>query len=142
MEASGSVLRIPGWRAGAGAAATDQTAQLLQALEAAGVEPPSVAELAVTFGKDVVGLLKLLERERTAVQVTSDRWFAAIAVKELLGRLRTAVTPDRRYTPSELREILKISRKYLIPFLEWTDRRHISHRSDEGRTFRDVPAEP
>lgn len=142
LEVSGSVLRLPGWRAGAAPEATDRSQQLLAALEAAGAEPPSVSELAVTFGKDVVPLLKLLEGRGAATQVVSDRWFATSAVRELLARLRAQVVPDRRYTPSELREILQVSRKYLIPFLEWTDRRRISHRADDGRSFREIPTEP
>ncbi len=142
IESVGSALRIPGWQAGAGAASQDRSAKLLETLTIAGAEPPSVAELGASFGKDVVGLLKLLEKEGKVVQVVSDRWFAAAAVSDLLRRLRASVEPGRRYAPSELREILGISRKYLIPFLEWTDRRRISHRGDEGRSFHDIPSNP
>jgi selenocysteine-specific elongation factor len=142
VETAGSALRIPGWQPGAGVTSSDEGAKLLDTLRSAGVEPPSVTELTVSFGKDVVGRLKLLEKEGQVVQVVSDRWFAASAVAELLARLRASVEAGRRYSPSELREILKISRKYLIPFLEWTDRRRISHRADDGRTFHDIPAKP
>ncbi|MFM9012227.1 MAG: SelB C-terminal domain-containing protein [Gemmatimonadota bacterium] len=35
-----------------------------------------------------------------------------------------------------------MTRKWLIPFLEWCDRRGISRREGDGRVFREVPAEP
>ena len=142
VESEGSWLRRPGWRAGSSIVHTDRRAQLLALLETAGAEPPSVAELTTSFGADALALLKLLEADRAAVAVASDRWFAASAIRALLARLRAAVIVDRRYAPSELREILGISRKYLIPFLEWTDRRRISHRSDEGRSFGAIPENP
>ena len=102
-------------------------------------EPPSVAELQALHGQDVPALLKLLEREGAAVPIALDRWFATKAVQTLLDRLGTGTTPTRLYTPAELRELLGISRKYLIPFLEWCDRMGIARRGDDGRTFPAIP---
>jgi len=142
LEVSGSALRIPGWDPAAVGGAGDRRANLLATLEAAGAEPPSVAELQGAQGQDVPALLKLLEKEGSAIPVALDRWFATTAVRALLGKLRSGTTPATRYSPSELRELLGVSRKYLIPFLEWCDRRGISRRSDDGRSFPTVPENP
>ncbi len=142
LQVVGSALRIPGWDPAAAGGAGDRRANLLATLEAAGAEPPSVAELQSAQGQDVPGLLKLLEKEGTAVPVSLDRWFATSALRALLATLRNGTTPAHRYSPSELRELLGISRKYLIPFLEWCDRRGISRRTDDGRTFPSVPENP
>ncbi len=139
IEVAASVLRLPGFDPTRSVGSGDRRAQLLTALDGAGAEPPSVAELQAAHGPDVPALLKLLEREGSAVPVALDRWFATSAVQTLLGRLRDRTTPSRRYSPSELREILGISRKYLIPFLEWCDRQGISRRSEDGRTFPAIP---
>jgi selenocysteine-specific elongation factor len=142
LEVTGSALRLPGWDPAAAGGAGDRRANLLAALEAAGAEPPSVSELQAVQGQDVPALLKLLEKEGTAIPVALDRWFAATAVRALLAKLRTGTVPTQRYSPSELRELLGVSRKYLIPFLEWCDRRGISRRTDDGRTFPSVPENP
>ena len=60
----------------------------------------------------------------------------------LLGRLRLFVRPNVVYSPTELREALGVTRKFLIPFLEWCDRQRISHRAADGRTFGEVPEHP
>jgi selenocysteine-specific elongation factor len=138
----GSSIRLPGFVAGGASGATDLKARLLAALREAGPEPPSVAELVERLGKEVPALLKLLEKEHLAVPVALDRWFAREGLATLLGRLRAHVQPGRSYTPSDLREPLGITRKWLIPFLEWCDRRRISLRSGDGRTFGVVPEEP
>lgn len=139
VEVQGSAIRRPGWDPAAAQSAGDRLEQLQQHLEQVGVEPPSVAELQAEFGSDVPALLKLLEQRGAAVPVSVERWFAASAVRELLARLRQRSQPDKRYAPSELREFLGISRKYLIPFLEWCDRKGIAHRNDDGRRFPDIP---
>jgi selenocysteine-specific elongation factor len=142
LEIAGSALRIPGWDPADSARAGDRTATIRDVLEKAGVEPPSVPELQAAHGQDVPALLKLLEREGSAVPIALDRWFATSAVRTLLDRLRSGTTPGTRYAPSELREMLGISRKYLIPFLEWCDRRGISRRDPDGRSFPAVPDFP
>ena len=93
-------------------------------------------------GQDVPALLKLLEKDGTAIPVALDRWFAATAVRALLAKLRSGTHPTTRYSPGELRDLLGVSRKYLIPFLEWCDRRGVSRRTDDGRFFPAVPENP
>jgi hypothetical protein len=41
----------------------------------------------------------------------------------------------REYSPSELRDVIGLSRKYLIPFLEYCDRRGITERRLAGRVL-------
>lgn len=142
LEVVRSALRIPGWDPAAAGGAGDRRANLLAVLESAGAEPPSVAELQQAHGQEVPALLKLLEKDGTAIPIALDRWFATTAVRALLARLRNGTSPSTRYAPSELRERLGVSRKYLIPFLEWCDRRGISRRSEHGRTFPSVPENP
>jgi hypothetical protein len=53
----------------------------------------------------------------------------------MVGSLRS-LDPGRKYTPGELREVIGVSRKYLIPFLEFCDRKGITARADDGRFVR------
>jgi selenocysteine-specific elongation factor len=53
-----------------------------------------------------------------------------------VARLRSALTPGQVYAPAQLREVLGISRKYLIPFLEFCDRNGITERRDVGRVLK------
>jgi len=107
---------------------------LLDRLESAGGEPPSVSELrAERKGSDPVPLLRILEREQLVVPVEPDRYYAAGTLRDMVERLRSAMVPDREYGPAELRELLGSSRKYLIPFLEYCDRLRITERRADGR---------
>jgi branched-chain amino acid transport system substrate-binding protein len=108
---------------------------LRDALEGAGREPPSVGELTETFGPETPALLRLLEREGALVQVEEGRYYSAAAMAELLGVLRRTMAPGREYPPGELRDALGFSRKYLIPFLEYADRRGVTERRPGGRVL-------
>ena len=77
----------------------------------------------------------MLEREGAVVPVESDRYYDASALTALVDRLRNGMVAGREYTPSELRDVIGLSRKYLIPFLEYCDRRGITERRSTGRVL-------
>ena len=135
VQLTGGLIARHGWKP----RLTDRQArlrgELLSALQRAGREPPSAAELEAAHGPDVVALLRLLDREGELIQVEPDRWFARGSVEEMVARLRTEMKPGQEHTPSELRDILGFSRKFLIPFLEYCDRRHITERRSSGRVL-------
>ena len=113
----------------------DRLEQLALALEKAGTRPESVEELAKVYGPDTFRLLRVLEKQKKAVAVAVDRFFSPAAVQELLNALREGVPDGAPVTASQLRDILGVTRKYLIPFLEYCDRQRISVRTGDLRTF-------
>ena len=138
----GATIRAVAFQAGASEGATSARDRLLDRLRTAGVEPPSLTELVTEFGPEVPALLKLLDKEKRIVMVALDRPFSREGVTDLLGRLRAYVKAGTPYSPAELRDALGITRKWLIPFLEWCDRQRISLRRDDGRTFGTIPENP
>jgi len=98
-------------------------------------EPPGVTELTSTFGQSTPALLRYLERKGELVKVSDDRYYAPEAVESLVGKLRLALEPKQLYSPAELREVLGVSRKYLIPFLEFCDASGVTDRTAEGRVL-------
>jgi selenocysteine-specific elongation factor len=136
LELDGGLVRERGWMPRLTEEQQARRAALLRLLEAAGAEPPSVSEITTSHGADSSGLLRLLEREGAIVQVEPDRYYAAESVRALVDRMRVGMTGGREFGPSELRDLLGISRKFLIPFLEYCDRTGITDRRAAGRIFR------
>jgi len=135
IELEGGTVRQAGWRPRPSADQEALLAKLEETLVAAGREPPSVGELTAAYGSAVPALLRLLDRRGRAVQVEADRFYAAGAVERLLTSLREGMEPGRIYAPAELRDVLGVSRKYLIPFLEFCDRRRVTERRADGRVL-------
>ena len=112
--------------------------RLLADLRAAGPEPPTVSGLTALYHSDVTRLLRILERDGLVVAVEADRYYSAETLGVLVGRLRDGMTRGREYAPAELRDLVGLSRKYLIPFLEYCDRQRITERRAGGRVFLDA----
>ena len=129
------LVRRTGWRPTLSNDQTDLKATLAGALRTAGPEPPSLGELSAAHGPSVVPIMRMLEREGTIVPVESDRYYDVGALTALVDRLRNGMIAGREYTPSELRDVIGLSRKYLIPFLEYCDRRGITERRSTGRVL-------
>jgi len=136
IEAGGAELRVPGKGPELSDKQRKATDEILAALDAAGREPPSVSELQARFGTQTVPLLRHLEREKRVVQVEDGRFYAKSAVSDLLTRLEAGMKGKGEVAPSELRELLGFSRKFLIPFLEYCDKRGYTQRRDNGRVWR------
>jgi selenocysteine-specific elongation factor len=132
---SGSVW-LGGWSPNPSREQAAQIRSLLQRLDAAGAEPPGVDELAAEFGEDIGPFLRFLERRSEVTQVEQNRYYATAQLRQLVDRLRDAMPAGKELSPSELRETLGLSRKFLIPFLEYCDRAGYTNRGVTGRVWR------
>jgi selenocysteine-specific elongation factor len=133
IERRGAVLTAPDWRPVLKSEDADYRDRLLADIRSSGAEPPDVAALADRHARDPIPILRLLEREHLVVAVEPDRFYASEAVDRLVTKLRDGMTESREYNPAELREVLGLSRKYLIPFLEYCDRKRVTERRATGR---------
>jgi selenocysteine-specific elongation factor len=140
LSASGGDLRIAGWAPALSGQQQQATDQLVAALEAAGSEPPSVSELEQKFGKNTLTLLKHLERQGLVVQVEDTRFYSPKSVRELVAKLEQGMAGRGEVAPADLKEVLAFSRKFLIPFLEYCDRRGLTMRQGTGRVWRGAGA--
>jgi selenocysteine-specific elongation factor len=77
----------------------------------------------------------MLERDGEVVQVEAERYYAASALARLVATLRANMRADHAYSPAELRDMLGLSRKFLIPILEYCDRNGITTRRGGERVL-------
>ena len=110
-------------QAAGGEAAVDE---IVKVLEDAGLAPPSVSELEQRTGRqDVAGILRLAASTGRVEPVERHRYYARVPLERFVRTLREAGTDDE-IVPARLRERLGISRKYLIPLLEWADMKGVT----------------
>jgi selenocysteine-specific elongation factor len=136
IEILGSVVKPSGWTENLRDEDRALSDAILHEICTHAVEPPSVGELAGRFGGLTEAMLRRLERMGELQRVAEDRYYSAGAVSGMIQRLRTELETGRIYSPGELREVLGVSRKYLIPFLEFCDRSGVTERREKGREIR------
>jgi selenocysteine-specific elongation factor len=106
---------------------------------AAGNEPPTIDELAARMHvtpSELGSICRVLSREGSLVAVESNRYYLPASVTDLTGRLKVGMRVGVDYGPAELRDFLPLTRKYLIPFLEYCDREGYTVRNELGRRRR------
>lgn len=127
------LVRLSAWQPTLAAKERETLERLRGVLRSAGREPPAVLELVAAHGDAVPALLRIMEREGTAVRVDEGRYYDATVLEGVTAALRAGMEAGRVYAPAELRELLGVSRKFLIPLLEFCDRRRITERQADGR---------
>jgi selenocysteine-specific elongation factor len=139
IETQGPLVRRRGWVPSPSVSDVALSDRLAHDICAGDREPPSVSELASRYGSEVPGLLRFLERQGRIVQVGADRYYDSSVLEAMIVRLKGALVRGNAYVPAQLRDILGFSRKYLIPFLEFCDRKGLTERRGDGRVLRETP---
>jgi selenocysteine-specific elongation factor len=98
--------------------------------------PPSIPELEQSTGRrDLLSLLRLAAASGRVEAVERDRYYTREALEQFTGVLKD-LGEKGSIIPAQVRDRLGISRKYLIPLLEWADGRGITVRVGEARELR------
>jgi selenocysteine-specific elongation factor len=109
---------------------------LVELLEVAGQEPPPLEELAdrlPSSSEETLAVARWLAREGRLIAIEPSRYFAPSAVTKLHTKLRGGMRAGQDYSPADLKEFLDLTRKFLIPFLEYCDREGYTIRDGLGR---------
>ena len=132
IQVEAGVVRRPGYAARimGGDPAVER---VLGVVRAAGLAAPRVPELQRQLeGADVAGALRLGARDGQ-VEAVSPGWYVAREALEEFGGALAEVGRSGEITVGGMRERTGLSRKYLIPLLEWADRRGLTRRVGEAR---------
>ena len=101
-------------------------------IESAGLAVPSAEELGWKSDTEVPQLLKEGERRGLIHRLDAAHWIGAEAARSLQATLR-GIAGEGGITPANLRERTGLSRKHLIPLLEWSDRQGWTLRRGDVR---------
>jgi selenocysteine-specific elongation factor len=107
--------------------------KLLHVLREAGLAPPGVPELAQQLkSNDVRAVLRLLEQEGKVTAIAPDLFIDAPTLDQALHMVRANLA-GRALPATDFRAALPVSRKFLIPLLEYMDRYGITRRDGDLR---------
>jgi len=138
LEIVESLAHLPGWRPALDARTSGAREHLARRLLEAKWQVPTVTELereGDLKGVPVRALLAHLAREGVVEQMDQERYATKPALDAFRASLEAALTELGSATPADLRDRFGLTRKYLIPLLEWADRRGVTRRSGDARVL-------
>jgi selenocysteine-specific elongation factor len=134
-EAAG--VRMPDHRVSLDAGQQQTRDRLLALLDTTPFAPPALSEAARRAGAPPA-LVTELEAAGLLVRIDADIAMTVGALERAVTVLRAAAEREGPLTASRARQLLDTSRKYALPLLEELDRRGITHRRGDTRSFVDA----
>lgn len=106
----------------------------------AGLAAPSVKEVMDTLGgkkAEIVSVLGVLLNEGVLVKVTEDLYFHSGPLNKLKEDYTAALVTAGKATPATFKDLTGLSRKYIIPLMEYFDATKLTIRVGDHRTLRE-----
>ncbi|MHB8137287.1 MAG: selenocysteine-specific translation elongation factor [Smithellaceae bacterium] len=106
----------------------------------AGLTPPSLPDVINSF-KDqktkVQTIIKLMLKDGELIKINEDLCFARAALDKLRDDYRAQLARDGQATPATFKELTGLSRKYIIPLMEYFDASKLTVRVEDHRILRE-----
>ena len=136
LEAHGGAVARRGFRPRLSPEQEGLRTRLLEVLSTAGLTPPTLNELPVELSgrPDFRPVLRLLEREGAVVPLSAELYATPAVVEEAAAAVRRELGQRGELTPADFKSVLPLSRKYLIPLLEYFDRTGLTVRRGDRRS--------
>lgn len=110
--------------------------KVLEVLEKSGFQPPMKEEIVNSLkidSKTLTDLLKLMTKEGSLVRINDSLFITSNYYKKMIENLKNFFSKKSDMTVAEFRDILKTTRKYALPFLEYLDSNKITLRVGDIR---------
>jgi len=111
-------------------------AKIIGILEKGGFLPPAKAEMAEILKidqKQFSDILNILTKEKSIVRINETLYLSAASYENMISLLKTFFSQKAEITVAEFRDLLKTSRKYALPFLEYLDSTRVTLRTGDVR---------
>ncbi len=136
VEEIGPDLKIKGFEPALGDALGHMGEKVYQALAKKAFEPPRVVEITEILGitrKQMDEILKFLTRQGRLIKINDDLYLNDELISELKGKVKRFIEEHGSMAPSDMKQIVDVSRKFAIPYLEYLDRVHFTVRVGDVR---------
>lgn len=125
LQEAGPDIRARGFTPSLGDAMEAVGERVYAMLLKSGVEPPRVQDMAERLSidlKQMEEVLGFLARQGRLIRIKDDMYITDVADAGIKEKVRRFITEHGSIEPSDMKQIVGVSRKYAIPFLEYLDR--------------------
>jgi len=140
VVAGQEVVHLPGHRVSLAADQETMRTRVTQMYQGAGLMPPTVKVVAETLDvneKELAPMLKHLQEQGVLMKVSRDLFFAVSAVEKMKDDVLTFFATHEDLGPAEFKELTGgLTRKFIIPLLEYLDKEKVTMRVGDVRRLR------
>ena len=136
------MIRLAGHRVHLQGEMEDLREELSAVYREGGLAPPTVREVLERFPdrkKEIASLIQVMTREGDLVRISEDLNFHRDALAKLREDYRRLLIRDVQATPASFKELTGLSRKFIIPLMEYFDMTKLTMRAGDHRILRERP---
>ncbi len=133
-------LRLAGHQVQLEGEMEDLRGKLAAMYRESGLAPPTLKEVLERFPdrkKEIASLIRVMTQEGELVRISEDLNFHRDAVAGIREEYRKLLVRDGKATPASFRELTGLSRKFIIPLMEYFDMTKLTMRAGEHRILRE-----
>ena len=133
-------IRLAGHRVQLGGEMGDLRERISSLYLGGGLAPPTVREVLERFAdrkKEVASLMEVMIREGGLVRISEDLNFHRDALARLREDYRQLLIREGQATPASFRELTGLSRKFIIPLMEYFDMSKLTMQQGDRRILRE-----
>jgi selenocysteine-specific elongation factor len=134
-----NTVRLASHKVSLGVDQTQIRKKILNAYHQSSLTPPYFKELIKTLDIDVdraKDVLMLLMEEGLIIKAKEDLYFYAQAIETLKKRLVDFLVANKELTTPQFKDMTGVSRKFLIPLIEYFDAQNVTIRVGDIRKLR------
>jgi selenocysteine-specific elongation factor len=108
----------------------------------AGLTPPSLNDVYEKFSHNKTmaqNIVQLMIKEGELIKINEDLCFARPVMDRLREDYKARLIKDGKATPATFKELTGLSRKYIIPLMEYFDSSKLTVRVEDHRILREKP---
>jgi selenocysteine-specific elongation factor len=83
------------------------------------------------------GIIKLMLKEGDLIQINEELCFARKSLEKLRNDYKAQLIKDGKATPASFKDLTGLSRKYIIPLMEYFDTNRLTVRVGDHRILRE-----
>lgn len=107
---------------------------------ASGLTPPTVREIITKFADqrdEVENVLGIMLKEGVLVRINEELYFHKDALQKLRENYRNLLMKEGKATPAGFKELTGLTRKFIIPLMEYFDMTKLTVRAGDHRILRE-----
>jgi len=135
----GDMIRLKDHVVSLGVDQADVKTKIMETYRETGLQPPYFKDLSKLLSIDpsqARDVLRLLTQEDRIIKAKEDLYFDAEAVNELKKKLVSFLESNGEIGAPQFKEMTGVSRKYMIPLLEYFDNKQVTIRIGDVRRLR------
>lgn len=118
----------------------DLRGKLAEIYREGGLAPPTLKEIQERFAdrkKEVASLIQVMTREGELIRISEDLNFHRDALTRLREEYRKLLVAEGQATPASFKEMTGLTRKFIIPLMEYFDMTKLTMRAGDHRILRE-----